>query len=57
MQLFTLWYYILTVLFKKGLQRTYSQKATTAFSLMKHKVLKAKFDQDFTIDENTNITF
>ena len=44
-------------LFKNGLQRTYSQKATTAFSLMKHKVLKAKFDQDFTIDENINITF
>lgn len=36
------------VLSKYGLQRTYSQKAITAFCLTKDKVFKAKFDQNFT---------
>lgn len=40
--------YILMVLFKYGLQRTYSQKAITAFCLTRDKVFKAKFNQNFT---------
>ena len=34
-------------LFKNGLQRLYSQNATTAFCFTKDKVFKAKFDQAF----------